>query len=185
MKKKRKEKIEKNACWFAPDVNPNLVTFASICAMVAAAIFVFRGEFLYAGFLVLLSGFLDLMDGAIAKKYRRTSAFGSFFDKVADRINDAVIIGAVILAGLVNTGLGLLVLALILLSSYLSAVIDSIWTKKQKGEELSLRWIRLLVIVGGLFAKQIELMMFVLLVIGLYSFFDRFVFAARHFNRKK
>lgn len=178
MKNARKEKIEGKLDWILPNVSPNGITLSSIVWMFIAAGFILQKELLWAGICVFLSGFCDILDGAIAKKYKRTSAFGSFLDKTADRINDAAILCAVILAGLVSVGFGLLVLIVILLASYMSAVIDAAW--KNKGEELSLRWVRLCIIAIGLFANRAELMMFALLVTGLYSFFDRLIFAVKH-----
>ncbi len=45
--------------------------------------------------LLTTTGFLDLLDGAVAKASKRASQRGSFFDSVADRLCDAVIFGGV------------------------------------------------------------------------------------------
>ena len=43
--------------------------------------------------LLTLTGFHDLLDGAVAKASQRTSQRGSFFDSVSDRVGDAVLMG--------------------------------------------------------------------------------------------
>ncbi|MGH3733658.1 MAG: CDP-alcohol phosphatidyltransferase family protein [Acidimicrobiales bacterium] len=43
--------------------------------------------------LLTLTGFHDLLDGAVAKASQRASQRGSFFDSVTDRVGDAIIMG--------------------------------------------------------------------------------------------
>ncbi len=53
-----------------------------------------------AATLVLLSGFIDALDGVLARKTGKVSAFGGFLDSVADRYSDAVVLAAVTISGL-------------------------------------------------------------------------------------
>jgi len=53
------------------------------------------GQHFWAIVLLTLTGFLDLLDGAVAKASHRASQRGSFFDSVADRVADAVLMGGV------------------------------------------------------------------------------------------
>lgn len=40
---------------------------------------------------ILLSGFLDVVDGAVARYHNKTSKFGAFLDSTMDRFADAII----------------------------------------------------------------------------------------------
>jgi len=45
--------------------------------------------FLYAGLIIIGSGFFDLVDGEVARAQNRVTRFGAFFDSVVDRYSDA------------------------------------------------------------------------------------------------
>jgi CDP-diacylglycerol--glycerol-3-phosphate 3-phosphatidyltransferase len=53
------------------------------------------GLHLWAIILLTLTGFHDLLDGAVAKASHRASQRGSFFDSVTDRVGDALLMGGV------------------------------------------------------------------------------------------
>jgi archaetidylinositol phosphate synthase len=159
-------------------ISPNIITIISILCMLFAAYFVTRYYFVYAGILVLVSGFLDILDGAVAKAQNRTTDFGNFFDKFADRVNDIIIISVIIAAGLIDAYFGLLVLAIILLASYASAVIESL-TKTNIGSVMSMRGIRIFVIAFGLMLNGILIMMVLLFLLGILALGERLANAVK------
>ncbi|WP_254862793.1 CDP-alcohol phosphatidyltransferase family protein [Halovivax gelatinilyticus] len=69
-------------------------------------------------FLVFLNGWLDVVDGALARRQEVASASGDLLDHVLDRYADVVIIGG-IAAGLGEYLLGFLAVTGVLLTSYL------------------------------------------------------------------
>ncbi|MBD3263227.1 CDP-alcohol phosphatidyltransferase family protein, partial [Candidatus Woesearchaeota archaeon] len=74
-------------------VNPNVVSFLALLAAIAAGYFFWQNLLWLAGILVFVNGFLDILDGAIAKKYG-TSKFGDFLDHTFDRLADiAILVG--------------------------------------------------------------------------------------------
>jgi archaetidylinositol phosphate synthase len=179
MKIEKKNKIEKLFYPIAPNVNPHLVTLLSIVAMVIGGYLVYLGYLAYAAVFVLISGFLDVMDGAVAKKYCRASKLGAFADRSADRINDVIILGAIAVSGYVNVFLGILVIVVIVLASYMSAVIEGL-TKSKVGEALSMRPVRLTIVVVALLVPHPQALywaMFALLFTGFYSVFARLLAA--------
>jgi phosphatidylglycerophosphate synthase len=159
-------------------LSPNTITILSIISMAFAGYHVTNYHFVYAGILVFVSGFLDILDGAVAKANNRATEFGNFFDKFADRLNDMIIISSVIVAGLVSIYLGLFVLLVIVLASYSSAVVESI-TKTNIGSVLSMRGLRILIIAAGLISNNILIMMAVLAVLGVLALGDRILNAAK------
>ena len=70
---------------------------------------------------LLISGFCDALDGAIARIYAETSTFGGFFDSLLDRYADGFILCGIILGGLCDPFWGFLALMGSLLVSYARA----------------------------------------------------------------
>jgi CDP-diacylglycerol---glycerol-3-phosphate 3-phosphatidyltransferase len=77
-------------------INPNVLTVMGLVVNTYAA-FLFgyatgenqRRMFLYAGLVIIGSGFFDLVDGRVARASNQVSLFGGFFDSVVDRYSDA------------------------------------------------------------------------------------------------
>lgn len=94
-------------------------------SLVAAALFLVASGsrwFLFlAAAAVLASGFMDSIDGAVARASGKVSQFGGFMDSVIDRYSDIVITCSFIVAGLCSVPSGLVFLAGSLLVSYTRA----------------------------------------------------------------
>ncbi len=157
-------------------INPNVITLIAIVIMAAASYSAIYISLILAGILVFVSGFFDMTDGSIAKLHKKETKFGAFFDRTADRISDLLILAAltVILSPVyMHLLLGLVVMALVILSSYMSSCIESL-TKTKAGEALSWRGVRLLVITIGLIASQPLYTMVILFIISIYTAVERF-----------
>ena len=107
-------------------VTPNMLTVLGVIISLSTAyLFTLSSknkEFLiYCGSLILLSGFVDAIDGILARSINRVTRFGGYFDSVADRYSDAVIYTGIIAAGLCNQIIGLIALFGSLLVSYTRA----------------------------------------------------------------
>ena len=74
------------------NITPNAITWFSFALAVGAAILVTTGHLLEAGFLVLTSGFFDILDGALARGTNRTTRFGAILDSTLDRLSEAVVL---------------------------------------------------------------------------------------------
>jgi archaetidylinositol phosphate synthase len=74
-----------------------------------------------AAYLILLSGLLDAFDGVLARKTGKVTRFGGFFDSLADRYSDAVVLGAIIVSGLCDPFWGMAALIGSLMVSYARA----------------------------------------------------------------
>ncbi|MCB0326541.1 MAG: CDP-alcohol phosphatidyltransferase family protein, partial [Bdellovibrionales bacterium] len=69
-------------------VSPNQITMmALLCSLIAAQL-LSQGRFLFAGWMILLTGSLDILDGRVARATKETSAKGEFLDSVMDRVQD-------------------------------------------------------------------------------------------------
>ena len=74
--------------------------------------------YLAAALLLLSSGFLDVMDGAVARKLGLVTGLGAFIDSTLDKIAETVIFIAIIFSGAVNVLWGLVALSSSILVSY-------------------------------------------------------------------
>lgn len=82
-------------------VQPDVLTLSSV--WVAAAVFVSAdagGRWaILAAWVLVASGLLDNLDGAVAVLQERTTAWGYVLDSAADRVSDAVFLAAVVSLG--------------------------------------------------------------------------------------
>ncbi len=72
-------------------ISPNALTVFGFFATLAVAWVLSSGWFLLGGFLVLLTGSLDFLDGALARATGRSTKFGAFLDSTLDRFSDAAL----------------------------------------------------------------------------------------------
>lgn len=79
-------------------VSPDAVTLVGTLGVMAGALVFFPQGMLLTGVLVITAFvFSDLVDGAMARKSGRVSAFGAFWDSTLDRFGDAAIFGGLAL----------------------------------------------------------------------------------------
>jgi len=159
------------------NVNPNLLTVLSIILTLGSAYYILKSELVVAAALFLVGALLDALDGMVAREHHRTTKFGAFFDQFADRLNDGAMVIAIVLAGYISVLIGILALFSVLLASYMSAVMDSL-TGKRIGEAISFRPLRSIAIFLGLALGYLEVAVWVLLFIGIWSIIYR-LFKAR------
>jgi CDP-diacylglycerol--glycerol-3-phosphate 3-phosphatidyltransferase len=75
----------------AARVHPNLLTTLGFAVTVSSGI-AFHGHHVrVAGFLILLGGFFDILDGRIARLTSLGSKFGAFYDSTLDRVSEIVV----------------------------------------------------------------------------------------------
>jgi CDP-diacylglycerol---glycerol-3-phosphate 3-phosphatidyltransferase len=72
----------------ATGINPNLLTFFGLLANLWAAVLFATGKFHAAAAVIFFAAFLDMLDGQVARREKRVTAFGAFFDSTLDRYSD-------------------------------------------------------------------------------------------------
>ena len=72
-------------------VHPNALTSAGFLVTVSAAFAYDQEAVRLAGFLILLGGFFDILDGRVARLSDLGSKFGAFYDSTLDRISEIVV----------------------------------------------------------------------------------------------
>ncbi len=75
---------------------PNMVTLTSLCVGLTAIRFAMTGDFIHASAFLLISGFMDGVDGRLARFFNSSSDFGAQLDSLVDFINFGVVPGFVI-----------------------------------------------------------------------------------------
>lgn len=76
-------------------VTPDVLTGLGLVMAVATAVTIASGHLLAGFFLLVGSALPDLFDGAVAKASGTSSIRGAFFDSVADRVTDALLLGGI------------------------------------------------------------------------------------------
>ena len=104
-------------------LTPNMISATGIVLAFLAALAYTRGHenLILAVVLLLLSGYCDVLDGAIARLCERATPFGGFLDSLLDRYADSVVYAGIMLGGLCTIQWGLIALIGSLLVSYTRA----------------------------------------------------------------
>ncbi len=100
----------------SPDAISWVGFFAAVCA--GASFFIGGWWYFVAAGLVLFNGWLDVLDGAVARKMENSSRQGDLLDHVLDRYADIVIITG-LAAGVGEFVLGFFAVTGVLMTSYL------------------------------------------------------------------
>lgn len=75
--------------------HPNTITFSALLLCFPCLLLYANGNFLSAGWLTLLIGSLDILDGRIARSTNRVTKRGEFLDSVLDRYQDFLLLSGV------------------------------------------------------------------------------------------
>lgn len=107
-------------------VTPNLATFIMLFFSILSfvALVCFSNLFLFSIF-VFITGFLDGVDGAIARIKERATLFGGFFDSVMDRMSEFVIFFALLIYSWNSLLWGIIDMKFIIFISFFSSIMIS------------------------------------------------------------
>ena len=72
-------------------IRPNMISAIGLALNLSATVSFATGRFASAGVAMLAGGFMDWLDGAVARKQGRASAFGEFLDSSVDCYSDLVL----------------------------------------------------------------------------------------------
>ena len=65
-------------------MTPNFITTLSNISCIITVLLLFKAQYYWAAFFVILSYYFDCMDGHLARKYNMTTYFGDLYDHVSD-----------------------------------------------------------------------------------------------------
>jgi len=78
------------------DISPNIITAAGTLFGFLSAFLVYVQSLTLGACALVIAGFLDLLDGAIARSSGQVTRFGGFFDSVLDRYTDLAVMGGIL-----------------------------------------------------------------------------------------
>jgi archaetidylinositol phosphate synthase len=77
-------------------ISPNGFTLLTLLSAFAVFYFLVIEDFLVAAALILITGFLDAVDGSVARYMKKTTKKGAYLDTIADRYVELIIIFALL-----------------------------------------------------------------------------------------
>lgn len=165
-------------------LKPNALTWLALATSVIAAGTIATNHLLISGFLVLLSGLFDILDGALARLTNQTTRFGALLDSTFDRISDAIVLlGLLVLyvssEGFIEIVLIFLALVSALLTSYVRARAEGLGINCSVG--LFTRTERVIILALGLLLNplckfSILIALVILIVLGFVTVGQRLVY---------
>lgn len=165
------------------DINPNTLTlFGLLLSLISAVLFAMR-ELLLAGAFLLASGFLDTLDGLVARENNRITRFGGFLDSVCDRFGDAAVIIGVMYGGLTaippyNDWLtGVLAIVGSLMVSYTRARAEAAGAVASVG--IGDRAVRILILVIGAFLDMVNWAILLVAILAFITVFQRIAYVRK------
>jgi CDP-diacylglycerol--glycerol-3-phosphate 3-phosphatidyltransferase len=166
-------------------LTPDAITWFGFILTLGAAALIITEHLFAAGFVVLVAGFFDILDGALARLTGRVTPFGGVLDSTLDRLSDAALLLAILVFFDGETWLVLLVfLAFVasLLVSYIRA--RALNAGLEPGRGIFTRSERVIVLALGLLLSNLtNALVIALAIIAAFSFFtvgQRLFYAWRH-----
>jgi CDP-diacylglycerol--glycerol-3-phosphate 3-phosphatidyltransferase len=163
----------------ATGINPNFLTFIGLVVNFWAAVMFATGLFKTAAIIIFFAGFLDMLDGQVARRQKRVTAFGAFYDSTLDRYSDmALYLGLLVYYAVVGRTsyviLGAVATAGSVMVSYTRARAESLIPLCKVGfMERPERLV--LLIIGGLFDRMAPVL-WVIAVVSTLTVIHRIVF---------
>lgn len=90
------------------EIDPNIVTLIGLFISIFSGVLFASGNLVAGAVFIIISGFCDMIDGAIARSQNKRTKFGGFLDSTCDRFADAAILIGLIYSGYVDPILGAL-----------------------------------------------------------------------------
>ena len=165
---------------------PNAITITGFIFMIFACS-VLVSDLMTGGILVLIAGFFDMLDGAIARAKNMVSPYGAFLDSILDRYADASIMLAISwnMFSLGHTVGMLLALASLVgsfLVSYARARAEGLGVSCSNG--LMERPERIILIAAGAITGFIIPVLWVMTILTHYTVIQRIIHTQKQLSRR-
>ena len=164
-------------------ITPSAITWFGFLVTVGAAALIITGHLFAAGFVVLVAGFFDILDGALARHTNRVTRFGAFLDSTLDRLSEAVLLfGVLVLYAREQAFVPILLVGVALVSSFLVSYIraraEGLGLECQGG--LLTRPERVVLLALGLLLNHIFnaliIALAIIVVLSLFTFGQRMIY---------
>lgn len=155
-------------------ITPDTITWLGLLIAIGAGVLVGIGHPFAAGFVVLVGGFFDIIDGALARRTNRTTRFGAILDSTLDRAGEAVVLlGLLVFYTREQSTTGVVVVGVVwlmsLLVSYIRAKAEGMGLECEVG--FFTRAERVILLALGLLLSQVgDALLIILAIIAALSF---------------
>jgi archaetidylinositol phosphate synthase len=172
-----KKIIDPIALRLAPYVSANVISALSLLAAIAAGLAFWQRMPVIGAVLILINGFLDMLDGCIARARGTTGAFGSFVDKIIDKYSDLIFLLGMLLGHLTHPVPAITAMVGIPLSTYINSAVEGLTKGKVKlQEKLSLRFLRIIILVAGGLSHQTRIAVWLVAAVIVYAVISRMIY---------
>lgn len=163
-------------------ISPNTLTLLGLLSSIAYLIFILYKMYIISLVMVILAGFFDVVDGAVAKLTGKVTKIGEFLDSTLDRLSDAILI-----TGLIFMGFNVFVIILLLIFSFLVSYVRAkgeLLGLKVEGRGLIERAERIVFIIAIIVTYMVNfeiasIMVLVFLILTIITFIDRTIFVLK------
>jgi CDP-diacylglycerol--glycerol-3-phosphate 3-phosphatidyltransferase len=169
-------------------ITPNSLTWFGFALAIGAAVLIATGHLIIAGVIVLFGGFFDMLDGALARRTKRVTLFGSLLDSTLDRLSEgALLLGTLVLFYEEGSSIGILLVGIVLVFSMLVSYI------RAKAESLGIECLvgvftrpeRVIVLAMGLLINQLEIALGIIAGFSFITIGHRLVYVWRQAKNRK
>lgn len=163
-------------------IHPNILTFVGVLINVAAAVALGQGQFVTAGFIMIVANIFDFIDGKVARELKAETKFGGFWDSVIDRFSDiALFLGLIYLYSTLGRTDYVMITAIAMMfaimTSYTRARAESLITRCKVG--FMERPERIVLFMIGAFTNRMAAVMWVIGVLSVFTVADRIIYTWR------
>jgi len=169
--------IDPLAVKVAPYVSANFISALSLLAALGAGAAFWQRKPVTGAILILTNGFFDLLDGCVARTRGESSAFGSFVDKIIDKYSDLIFILGMLLGGIAHPIPSIISMVGIPLATYINSAVEGLTGGEVKlQEKLSLRFLRIILLVSGGFLRRTDIAIWLVAGTVLYAVISRMTY---------
>jgi len=169
--------VDPIASRLAPYVSANVVSTLSLLAALAAGVAFWAAQPALGAVLILANGFLDMLDGCIARARGTAGAFGSFVDKIIDKYSDLMFLLGLLLGGLAHPAPAIFAMVGIPLATYINSAVEGLTQGQVKFQEkFSLRFVRIVILVVGGFSGRTHIAVWLVAAVVAYAILSRMIY---------
>ncbi|MBI2583588.1 MAG: CDP-alcohol phosphatidyltransferase family protein [Candidatus Aenigmarchaeota archaeon] len=166
-------------------LSPNMISLLVLVTGLAAAYMIYTGSFAPAIILILVSGILDFLDGAVAKATGRTTKFGGILDSTIDKTTEIAVYLAIALFSPVLFLPASLAISTFMLSSYVSKHAAASGAVKKKVHGALERKERIaLIIIALAFFSYADYILYIIAVLSASTAVQRLLIAGKSLKWK-
>lgn len=154
-------------------LTPNAITAISLLTSVLSFWFYYQKSLVLGALFIVLTGFIDMLDGAVARATGKATRFGAVLDHVLDRYAEYLIIVGIVLGGYVDWMWGVFALIGMLMASFTRAKAESVGGLKSCTVGIAERQEKLIIIIAGslLTLYFTQALLYAIIVVGIISHF--------------